>query len=300
MTKPILTVTLPIGPDTLAHLRESLPGWTVEVPADTGLDLSHTTAILGNAPPDTIAAADSVRWLHSPNVGLEAYEGLRAQRPELTVTHSRGVMDDAVAEHGLALILALSRRLPGLVAAQAAHDWRRAGYAPRVLRGQALHLLGYGPIARRFAQIAAGIGLAVTVYRREASSGPIAAHSFAQLEQTVGDADILVSLLPDTPATRQLIDARVLAQMKPTALVVSLGRGAVVDQQALIQHLQDGRLAGAGLDVFDHEPLSPDSLLWDMPNVIVTPHVAGRHSEEMAMHVEAFLGLRGEIERMTR
>lgn len=300
MSTTRLTVTLAIGADLLARLRDSLPGWVVEVPRGTGWELEQTTVILGNAPPDAIAEARSVRWLHSPNVGLEAYEGLRTARPDLTVTNSHGVMDDAVAEHGLALVLALARGLPGLLAAQSEHEWRRGGYAPGVLRGQSLHLLGYGPIARRFADIAAGIGLEITVYRREASRDAPVARSFDDLEEAIGEADILVSLLPDTPRTRRLVDARVLAAMKDTSIVVSLGRGAVIDQQALVDALQSGRLAGAALDVFEQEPLSAESPLWDLPNVIVTPHVAGRHSEEMAMHVEAFLAQREQIERVTR
>jgi phosphoglycerate dehydrogenase-like enzyme len=164
----------------------------------------------------------------------------------------------------------------------------------QVLAGKSAHVLGYGPIARCLVEKLLGLRLRVCVYRRAAEGDDVRVErflSFDSLPREVGDADALFALLPDKPQTRRLIDATVLAAMKPSAYVVNVGRGSSVDEAALVEALSAGRIAGAALDVFEAEPLAASSPLWDLENVLISPHVAGRFDQEMRRHVERFAGL---------
>ena len=134
-------------------------------------------------------------------------------------------------------------------------------------------------MARAFIRKVSGLGIVVSVYRREAAGSDPHVHAFRALSALVNhcrEADALVSILPDVAGTRRFISHRILSNMKPTACLVNLGRGAVLDEPALIEALQHGMIAGAALDVFVTEPLPHDSPLWDLENVLISPHVAGR------------------------
>jgi phosphoglycerate dehydrogenase-like enzyme len=186
----------------------------------------------------------------------------------------------AVAEHALMLMLAAVRRLPDAVRAQSAGRWAADELSGLpALRGRTLLIAGLGAIGRELARMACGIGMRVVGTRRETSEpvpeGVAAAYGPAQLPELLPEADVVVLAAPLTTDTRGMIGAAELARMKPSAWLVNVARGKLVDEGALMASLERGAIAGAALDVFEHEPLSPASPLWSMANVIVTPHVAG-------------------------
>jgi phosphoglycerate dehydrogenase-like enzyme len=185
-------------------------------------------------------------------------------------------------------LLALSRDLPGWLRAQAAHEWSPAPF--RELAGRRLVVVGFGPIGREVVRLATAFGMDPVVVRRAVRGDePCPARPLSELPEAVRDAAAVVVALPLAPETRGIISAEVIAAIPPDALFVNVGRGELVDQPALTDALATGRLGGAGLDVFDPEPLPGDSALWDLPNVIISPHNSGASDGTSGRVVEIFL-----------
>lgn len=232
-----------------------------------------------------------------PASGIEPYECLANLRPDLRVTHAPGLNAEAVAEHGLALLFALERRLAELYVAQQRRGWVRDVYmraAPRLTGNMEAHVLGYGPLAKAMIAKLAVLGASVTAYRREATGDDPHVGRFRALRDLaneVASADVVIGLLPERPQTIQLIDADVLDAMRKGALLINLGRGTLLDEQALVRRLHDGHIAGAALDVFITEPLPADSVLWTLPNVIITPHIGGQFHGNRRAQIRQFLDL---------
>jgi phosphoglycerate dehydrogenase-like enzyme len=198
------------------------------------------------------------------------------------VASAAGVNAQAVAEHSMAMILALSRRLPEARDNQHARHWRgMIGEIARrefELAGKTLLVVGMGRIGSRLVRLAKAFDMRVIATKRDPSTGAEGADAVAgtdRLHEVLGEADIVALTCPLTPQTQNLIDAAALAAMKPGAHLVNVARGRVVDDPALIRALQEGRLAAAALDVTCEEPLPASSPLWTMPNVLITPHTAG-------------------------
>ena len=233
---------------------------------------------------DAAARLTRLRWVQSLAAGPDAV--LRAGfPPRVLVTAGGGLHDRTVAEHTLALVLGAARRLNLLVRAQIGRRWAAelGGRQPlweadnfRTLRDAHVVIWGFGAIAGKLAPHLAALGARVTGVART----PGDRHGFPVV--TAGDfpvvlptADVLIMILPDLPDTRRVLDARVLALLAPHAWVVNVGRGSTVHEPDLVAALRAGRLGGAALDVFETEPLPPESGLWDQPNVIISPHAAG-------------------------
>jgi len=260
-------------------------------------DLAWATGLCSyTVPAARIAARPNLRWLHVPGAGIDPFVDLPALRPDLRLTRHGPFNAAAVAEHGLALLLALRRGVPEMVTGKAQGRWVREAIfqaQPSLVRGTEAQVLGFGPVARALAALLAAIGARVTVFRREAAGADPAVARFCplrDLRREIGRADAVFGVLPAVPATRHLVDAGLLAAMKSTAVVVNLGRSALVDHAALVHALQSGALAGAALDVFDEEPLPTTSPLWSAPNLIISPHVAGQFRGASRRGVEIFLG----------
>jgi len=219
-------------------------------------------------------------WVHTHSAGADRpiYGELMARG--VAVTTSSGANAAVVAQTALGGLLALSRRFPQLLAAQARREWAPlvAGTLPPDLAGQTVVLLGWGPIARTLQPLLALLGLHVVVVRRSReSAGPgIETVSFADLHAVLPRAHWLLLACPLTAQTRGLVDAGALARLPAGAQLINVARGEVVVEAALIDALRSGHLAGAFLDVFEHEPLAADSLLWQLPGVMLTPHSAGQ------------------------
>jgi phosphoglycerate dehydrogenase-like enzyme len=230
-----------------------------------------------------LRASPHLRWVHAHSAGID-----RPIYPELLqrgvkVTTSVGANARSVAHAALAGLLALARRLPLLQAAQRQHAWQPLldDAAPRDLAGQNALIVGYGAIGQRLATLLDALEMNVTVVRREAGDGVRAERNtprtiaLATIDTALPDADWLILACPLTPLTARLIDARRMRLMRPGAHLINVARGEVVVEADLIAALREHVLAGAYLDVFEHEPLDPGSPLWDLPNVLVTPHSAG-------------------------
>jgi phosphoglycerate dehydrogenase-like enzyme len=234
---------------------------------------------------DELAAAPRLRWLSSWAAGVE-----RAARPALlargiALTSASGVHGPNIAEQLLAMILMFTRALPRLHRAQLARRWERnfasRADGPGELTGKTVLIVGLGRIGEALAARARPFGVRLVAVKHDPSTRHDAGVAvdelvgMAALDDVLGRADHVCLTVPLTPDTQHLIDARRLALLRPTAYLYNISRGPVIDQAALVEALRAGRLAGAGLDVFEHEPLPDDSPLWDLDNVILTPHTAG-------------------------
>jgi phosphoglycerate dehydrogenase-like enzyme len=237
-------------------------------------------------PPGPLADAarrlTKLRWVQDlaagPGVTLQA--GFPA---EVVITSGRSLHDRTVAEHALALTLAAARHLHVAVRAQIGHRWAReiGGLQPldnaqgfTTLRDANVVIWGFGGIARTLAPLYSALGANVVgVARTPRTDGPYPVVD--DVDAVLPTADVLVNILPTAPATDRAVDARRLALLPRAAWLVNVGRGSTVDEDALVAALRDGELAGAALDVTSTEPLPVDSPLWDLPNVIITPHAAG-------------------------
>jgi phosphoglycerate dehydrogenase-like enzyme len=232
------------------------------------------------------AAAEKLRWIHSPAAGVGNMLFPALVRSDVLLSNSRGVSADPIAEHVLALTLALFRKLPLAWRSQAARHWvQNDMMSPPPLghvQGSRVLIVGLGSIGAACAWRFAALGAEVTAVRRRPDQpvprGVSRVEPDDRLHELLPAADVVVISAAQTGRTRGLIGATQLALMRPNAVLINVSRGKLVDEAALILALQEGRIAGAGLDVFEHEPLAPESLLWTLPNVIVTPHMAGfRH-----------------------
>jgi D-2-hydroxyacid dehydrogenase (NADP+) len=203
----------------------------------------------------------------------------------IVLTNASGVHGPNIAEHLLAMILMFTRAMPRLHRAQLARRWERSfasrGDGPSELTGKTLLIVGLGRIGEAVATRARPFGVRLVAVKHDLSTRHDAGVTVDELvgmdalDEVLGRADHVCLTVPLTRDTHHLIDARRLAVMRPGAYLYNISRGAVIDQAALVDALRSGRLAGAGLDVFEHEPLPEHSPLWDLDNVILTPHVAG-------------------------
>lgn len=220
-----------------------------------------------------------LRWVHVGTAGVERvlFSGLAAS--DVVLTNSRYIFDEAVAEYTIGLMLALSKDLPTTYKHQVEHRWVQR--ETETLSGKTAVMVGVGPIARRTAQIARALGMSVRGIGRTARGGDPDFGDIAApdaMHQLLADADYVVMVLPSTPQTAGMVDAGALGVLKPTARLINVGRGSTLDQDALCNALREGRLAGAALDVMSPEPLPADSQVWDVPNLIISPHMSGDHA----------------------
>ncbi|MCW2756407.1 MAG: 2-hydroxyacid dehydrogenase [Nocardioidaceae bacterium] len=220
--------------------------------------------------------ADRLTWIHVAAAGVDKLLFPALVDSDVAVTNARGVFDRPIAEFVLGVVLAHAKQLPASFALQRDKRWEHRD--TQTIQGRNALVVGTGSIGRETARLLRAVGMEVRGAGRSARSGDPDfgdVLSSAELEQHVGWADHLVLVTPLTDQTRGLVGEQVLRAMKPTAHLVNVGRGPVVDEQALVRALQDGGIAAASLDVFAAEPLPGDSPLWSMPNVVVTPHMSG-------------------------
>ena len=247
--------------------------------------------VFANVPPSWLVAATQLRWVQLDSAGFDAYLGLNHGRagPPVVLTNLRDFYGRAVAEAALAGILAHYRQLPRLVLAQREVRWIKTEVEPdiRALDGAAVIVLGAGAIGQRIGVLLQAFGCNVRFFARRSPTATL--HSRADLDSALPAADIVINALPHTPETTGLLDAARLARMKPTGLLVNVGRGSALDEGALVEALDAGRLAGAYLDVTAIEPVPATSPLWRHPRVLLSQHTGGRFPGETAAKVERFL-----------
>jgi phosphoglycerate dehydrogenase-like enzyme len=233
----------------------------------------------------------ALRWVHFTSAGIE--RGIAMGLPDgVTVTNSTGVKTTMVAEHAVALLLALVRRMPESRAGREARQWRREEISRRMrtLEGATVCIVGLGNIGRDVARkLRAFDAHVIAVSRVGSAGGDIeAAYPRDRIREALARADAVVITTSGDETSRHLIGAAELAACKPTAFIVNVARGNIIAEAALVEALEAGHVAGAGLDVAEAEPPAPDSPLWDLPNVILTPHVAGQGSSGYPQHKKLF------------
>jgi phosphoglycerate dehydrogenase-like enzyme len=239
-----------------------------------------------------------LKWVQVQGAGVDGLQDTPVWRSDVMITNASGIHATPIAERTLAMMLAFRARLPEMWHLKQQATWpedRWGIFSNPDLRDSILGIVGYGAIGGELARQASAIGMRVLAFNRSGERRPMDTYiepgfgdrdmripeqvfGSSQLEDMLAVCDHVVILLPGTSATHHIIDEKMLACMKPSAFIYNFGRGAVIDEQALIAALQKGVIAGAGLDVFEQEPLPADSPLWQMPNVIITPHVGGMAS----------------------
>ena len=224
---------------------------------------------------------EALRWMHFTSAGIE--RGVAMGIPEgVVVTNSTGVKAGMVSEHALLLILALARRLPQISASQRAHQWLRTEHTKIMctLEEAVICIIGQGAIGRELARKLKGLDARPIAVSRMADSDGYVEQVFPRerMREALAMADAVAICTSGDETSHHLIGAAELAAMKLGAVIVNVARGGIIDEAALIAALREGRIAGAGLDVAEIEPMDPNNPLWDMPNVIVSPHVAGQGS----------------------
>ena len=263
----------------------------------TGLSTKHETLLETQIFYNAMRRAPSLRWVHGHAAGADRpiFQELMARGVQ--VTTSSGANAGVVVQTALAGLLALARGFPKMLAAQRAHVWApliKSGL-PRDLAGQTAVIVGWGPIGQQLGALLAALGLHVVAVRRKAlpvtdtANAAVETVSFEDLNKVLPRADWLVLACPLNERTRELINAEALACLPAGAHLINVARGEVVDEAALVNALQSGKLAGAYLDVFAHEPLPTSSPLWDLPNVMVTPHSAGFSDANAAKVAQMFI-----------
>jgi D-3-phosphoglycerate dehydrogenase len=246
---------------------------------------------------EVLTACPGLKHLAVWGTGTDNVDLATAKDRGILVTNTPNTATDSVAEQGLALMLAVARRVPFLDAQVKRGEWVRGMLTQ--LAGKTLGLLGTGVIGLRMAQLGKGIGMQViawTYHPDPAKAEAVGLRYVATMADVLRQADVVSLHLRYSPDTERLIGAKELARMKPSALFINTARGQLVDQQALYEALRDGTIAGAGLDVFDQEPIAPHDPLLTLPNVVLSPHTAGTTPEALmnglnlcAANVGAFL-----------
>lgn len=253
--------------------------------------------------------APNLRWIQFHWAGVDhALEAPILKAPELVATHLSGASVSQMAEFAVTMLLALGHHLPDLNALQKHSEWpadRWERFTPLELRDSTVGIVGYGSIGRQIARLLFAFGAKVLATKRDAMHPEDTGYIPEGLGDPNGDyvhrlyppqaihsmlkeCDFVIVTIPLTPITRNLLGPTELAVLKPTAYLVDIGRGGVIDQAALIAALRDRKIAGAALDVFPEEPLPADNPLWKLPNVILTPHIAGYSSAYDARAVALF------------
>lgn len=230
----------------------------------------------------------ALRWLQFPSVGVDYYRDFdwSTLAGRVTCTNLRGVFNEAVAQTVLGGILALYRGIDTLARAQEKRAWCKMEVRPRarVLRGERVLMLGGGELASRVRAALAPFGCTFQTFAR--TGGDV--RTPEELDAALAEADIVCGALPDTPLTRNLLDLRRLKLLKPTAVLVNVGRGTLIDEAALAEVLRAGGFAGAVIDVTHQEPLPPESPLWTSPNILLTQHTSAGSSHEILDTIACF------------
>lgn len=280
------------GLEAVAEVAEVVPAATVE---EVGDALAGADVLLAWRPRSELlrpawGRAADLKWIQAASAGVDGLLFPELVESPVVLTNARGVFDEAIAEYTLGLLLLFAKGFPGVLERQRARQWR-----PREterLAGQRLLVVGAGPVGHAIGRAAGRLGMVARAVARTPRPGNEvfrAVYGPDELAGACGWADVVVNALPSTSETHHLFDATVFAAMGPHTRFVNIGRGATVDEEALVRALREGRPAGAALDVFEREPLPPESPLWDLPNVIVSPHMAGTFAGWREAVVELFV-----------
>jgi phosphoglycerate dehydrogenase-like enzyme len=245
---------------------------------------------------DQIVAAKKLRWIHSTAAAVHGLMTPELQASDIIVTNARAVHGPVVAEHAMALVFALAKRLPEAAKFQGQRHWAQQEICetaprPRELKDATMVIVGFGSIGTSLARLAKAVGMRVVAVRehpQKANDLADTMYGFADLNSAVAEGDFVVLATPVTEKTRHLMNAERLTHVKSDAYLVNVGRGVLIDEDALQHALRVNRFAGAALDVTAEEPLPPGSPLWTMDNVFITPHTAGYAEKMWERHYDSY------------
>ncbi|MDN5344048.1 MAG: hypothetical protein PWQ18_159 [Clostridia bacterium] len=266
-----------VFPQTWQELARELPG--AEILVILGTRYNPEVARL------VVSLGKSLRWIQATTAGVDAFL-INGYPAGATLTKGTGIWDVAVAEHAIAFILAFKRNIVELERTRQARLWDRDRLWAMMgsLEGKTVGIAGYGNIGKEIAKRLLAFDVKIIAYDLlpNVKDEKVArVYSAGELIAFLQQSDIVVLTLPHTPATEYILDAEQLAQMKPTALLINVARGKLIRESALVQALKTGQIAGAGIDVFEEEPLPPTSELWDLSNVILSPHCAATGDNDL-------------------
>jgi phosphoglycerate dehydrogenase-like enzyme len=281
----------------LEQLRQGTEGHRLVLVGEGNADLAAADIAFGQPDPEVVISSSQLQWTQLTSAGYTRYDrddlrdALRAR--SATLTNSSHVYDEPCAQHAAAMMLALARQLPRCLEDQRKdQSWHGGEVRSRsfLLNGQAALFLGFGAIGQRLAQLLAPYDMRIIAVRRTRRGDEgVEIVGEEELDRVLPLADHVVNLLPESPSTGDYVNTERLGKMKPGALFYNIGRGATVDQEALVAALESGQVGAAYLDVTSPEPLPPGHALWTAPNCYITPHSAGGHSGEHERLVAHFL-----------
>lgn len=300
MDKKQVLVAIPVKKDQAKRLEQAAPGWEFRYRGGTNLiytnpeeavpgpdltkeDVAWADVILGNVPDFFLTGSPKLLWMQTGSAGVESYVRPGVLAENTLLTNATGAYGLAISEHMLGMLLELFKKLELYRDAQKDGQWKSLG-AVKAVYGSTVLVLGMGDIGGEFGKRCKALGAKVIGVRRSNRQKPDYAdevHLLEDLDQLLPQADVVAVTLPGTEATRGLMNRERLANMKEGAVLLNVGRGYIVDTEALCDALESGHLSGAGVDVTEPEPLPADHRLWRIPTALVTPHVSGfYHLEE--------------------
>jgi phosphoglycerate dehydrogenase-like enzyme len=260
-------------------LTERFPDLEVVAGADDAVLERHLAdaemVLAWRFPVEALGRARRLRWIQLTSAGADHILSARPDLGDIVLTNTRGIHADLMADYVVGMMVALQWGFPRLLRQQQAREWRQQYTEP--LAGKRLGVVGVGAIGGEIARRGAAMGMTVLGMQRAPRPMTPIARMFGpdELGAMLAECDVVVLVVPATPATHRMVGERELRRMPRTAYLINIARGSVVDEGALVRALSEGWIAGAALDVFETEPLPPTSPLWSMDNVIVTPHISG-------------------------
>jgi phosphoglycerate dehydrogenase-like enzyme len=296
MTSPTILLTHTVGPDRGANLRDALVAAGVPAdaltiattPEETRASITDAEGIVtGRLSEDLLDHAEKLRWVQALSAGVDSYPVEALREREITLTNASGVHAEPIGEQVLAYMLTFERRLHTLARQQTERRWERQEGGE--LRGKTLGVIGVGAIGTRVAELGSALGMDVLGTKRDLDAMPAVvdeAYPADEYRAVCRESDYLVLACPLTEETEGLIGFDELRLLGEDGVLVNIARGEVCKQRALVRACQAHLIRGAALDVFEEEPLPADSPLWDLSNVIVTPHMAGSTPEKMGRWAE--------------
>jgi phosphoglycerate dehydrogenase-like enzyme len=294
------------GSEYVDELIRSIPGLDVVIVDALDGALAHVAdadVYYGRPSDELVAAAPNLKLIQAQSAGVDFLMKMPVlAASDIPLANTRGAHAPSIAEHTFALMLALTRAIPACTGWQQRKYWARAeGYRlPREIMGSTIGIFGYGQIGRAIAQRAVGFGMKViAVDTHPQMDAPYLDEVWpiSRFHDLLAEADVVAIAAPYTRESHHIFDDAAFAAMKPGSLLVAVSRGGIIDEEALVRALEAGRLAGVGLDVAETEPLSELSALWEHPNVVLTPHLAGSSTQKERRCVEI---LRENILRLER
>ena len=289
-------ITVPFTEEQKSRLRAQMPEASYDFREKVRLtdeEIREADIILGNVPVGRLSEARNLKWLQLNSSGADAYAAEGVLAPEVLLTNATGAYGLAISEHLLAATFFLKKKLGHYHRNQMHAQWKDEGQVTAISGSRTL-VIGLGNIGGDYARKMYHLGSRVTGIRRTKAACPEYLEeigTFEDLDRLLPEADIVVMALPNTPQTHRIMNAERLSAMKKGSILLNVGRGTAIDQDALLHALESGRLAGASLDVTDPEPLPADHPLWRCENLLLTPHVAGGYhlQETLDRIVELFI-----------